>query len=134
GGREGALAVEHEPDCGRRVAVSRRDLARQQVLDRQHEAVGHGPLGDARVVQAQHPALGTAVRAQVFGALEQEGLDVAPAPVAGPPGRGGPREQRGPPGPPRAPAPPPPPPPGRPPPPPPPPRLEAPCPPPLRPP
>src|SRR5882724_556927 len=80
--REGALAVEHEPDRRRRVAVRRRHLAGQQVLDGEDETVSDGPLRHARVVQAKHPALGAAVRAEKLDALAQQRLDVAPAPVA----------------------------------------------------
>src|SRR2546428_12773805 len=113
--REGAFAVEHEPDRGRRVAVRGRDLAGQQVLNREDETVGDGPLRDTGIMEPQDPALGAAVRAEKLAALPQQWLDVAPAPVARL-GRGGLRRgERVPPGPRGGPPPPPPPPPIRPP-------------------
>src|SRR3989441_8680832 len=97
--REGAFAVEHEPDRGRRVAVRGRDLAGQQVLNREDETVGDGPLRDTGIMEPQDPALGAAVRAEKLAALPQQWLDVAPAPVARL-GRGGlRRDERSRPGP-----------------------------------
>ena len=64
------------------MAVRGRYLAGQQVLDRQNETVGDGSLRNAGIVQAEHPTLGTTMRAEELAALTKQRLDVAPAPVA----------------------------------------------------
>ena len=79
-GGERALAVEHEAHGVRRVAMGRRHLAGEQVLDGHGDRVGRRPLGHAGVVETEDAALGAAAGLHELGAPVDERLDLRPAP------------------------------------------------------
>ena len=57
-GRVGALAVEHEADCRRDVAMGRRHFARQDHLDAGKQRVGDTRLAaHGRILENEHPTL-----------------------------------------------------------------------------
>src|SRR5204863_755612 len=78
---KGAVALDDEPDRGRRMTMGRGDLAREQVLKAGPERVRRAVARrETRIDEPEHPSFGAATQRGQLAAPPDEGQERVPAP------------------------------------------------------